>query len=300
MEIVILITIIILTALQLVGFYFAKVSLYPETESYDLTLSNEIERKIIDEAWYINLNKTDFFIKSKFNYDIHCIWIPNKQSKKTVIISHGYTLNLNGSIRYIEIFYIKGYNVLIYDQRFHGLTGGKNCTFGFYEKYDLESLVSWVLEKTGRDSLVGVHGESMGAAIALLHGAIDDRISFIISDCAFESLKTQFSNKLKADYKLPSFPLLLFADIATKILSNTFYHNISPIKNIEKIKTPILFIHGDSDSFTTYTQTKNLYEKKTGIKKLYLAEGADHAQSILVNKEKYTKIIHKFLEEINC
>ena len=138
----------------------------------------------------------------------------------------------------------------------------------------------------------------MGAATVLLHASIDDRINFAIADCPFESLKEQIKYRLKIEYKLPSFPIINLASLVNKIRIKAFYGNISPIKNIGNIKTPILFIHGDSDNYIPYYNTMDLYNSKQGIKKLYLAKGADHAKSFITDKVKYEKEVNEFLREI--
>lgn len=198
----------------------------------------------------------------------------------------------------MDMFYKKGFNVFVYDHRFHGKSGGENCTMGYYEKYDLKSCVDWVLNKIGQDSIIGTHGESMGAAIVLLHAAIDNRINFVIADCPYESVKEQFKHRLKIEYKLPSFPIINLASLVTKIKTKAFYGNISPIKIIGSIKTPILFIHGDSDTYIPYSHTVHLFNSKKGIKKLYLAKDANHAGSFLVDKIQYEKVVNEFLSEI--
>ncbi len=294
-----IIIIILLIILLLSGYYITKITLYPTTDKYDETYNRELSDGYFDDLYYKNLEKQEVYIDSDYGYKLHGIWFPNKDSKKTIIICHGYTINLNGAIRYMDMFYKRGFNVLLNDHRFHGKSGGENCSMGYYEKVDLKNWVTWVKNKVGKDSLIGTHGESMGAATVLMHAAIDDRLSFVIADCPFESVYQQFKYKLKFDYKIPAFPFLNFANLFTKIKIKTFYKDIAPIKIIENVNIPILFIHGDSDTFIPYSHTQHMYDLKKGPKQLYLAKGADHAQSYFVNKDEYRKVVYKFLDSMD-
>jgi len=295
--ILIIAAVLALTCLAM-GFYFVKISLYPETENYDETYRRELDNNYFDDGYYTGLEKVEVSIDSEFLYKLRGYWFPNKSSSRTIIIAHGYTVNLCASIRYLKMFHDRGFNILIYDQRYHGKSGGPNCTMGYYEKYDLKTCVSWVISETGEGSIVGIHGESMGASTALMHAAIDNRISFVISDCAFQNLHKQFAYRLKAEYRLPAFPLLSFANLATKIVTNQFYRNISPISEIDKVKIPVLFIHGDSDTYTLCSNTIDLYEKKKGIKELYLCRGANHAESLYVNRSEYERVVDNFINSL--
>lgn len=58
---------------------------------------------------------------------------------------------------------------MIYDQRRHGKTGGDTTSYGYYEKFDLQAVVDWLFIEEGEDLLLGIHGESMGAATTLLY-----------------------------------------------------------------------------------------------------------------------------------
>ncbi len=292
------IIIIILAILLCIGYYFSKFSLYPVTKDYDETYETEVSTGYFDDHYYKNLEKQEVYTDSDYGYKLHGIWFPNKDSKKTIIICHGYTYTLYGSIKYMDMFYKRGFNVLVYDHRYHGKSGGDYCSMGYYEKVDLKKWVTWVENKVGKDSIIGTHGESMGAATVLMHAAIDDRLSFAIADCPFESVYEQFKYRLKVEYKLPAFPFLNFANLVTRIKIKTFYKDISPIKNIENIEIPILFIHGDSDEFIPYSHTQHLYDSKKGPKQLYFAKGADHAKSYFVDKDEYKKVVYKFLDSI--
>lgn len=289
--------VVILCALLYVGYYFLKVSLFPQVQDYDEAFRFEADKGNIKETYYNDLAKEDVFITSNYGYKLHGTWLPN-DSKKTIIISHGYTCSLNCSIKYMDIFYNKGYNVLVYDHRYHGKSGGENCSMGYYEKFDLKSWVDWVINRVGEDGLIGTHGESMGAATVLMHAAIDDRTDFAIADCPFESLYEQFKYRLKEDYNLPAQPVLFFSDLWTKIIVKTNYKHVSPIGVIKDIKQATLFIHGEKDAFIPCDHTRHMYALKEGKKSLYIAPDADHAESFAIDQEKYQQVVVDFLESI--
>ena len=78
------------------------------------------------------------------------------------------------------------------------------------------------------------------------------------------------------------------------------FNAASPIKYIEDIEIPILFIHGDEDDYVPTSMVYDLYNSKTkGIKDIYIAKGAKHADALLSNPSKYNDVICKFLNKIN-
>jgi pimeloyl-ACP methyl ester carboxylesterase len=102
--------------------------------------------------------------------------VPRKNPKKAVLFFHGITWTRYGALKYEKTFREFGYGALIVDLRFHGATGGKNCSSVFHENYDARAWVDWLETELGENATIGTHGESLGAAVALQHAAIDDRV----------------------------------------------------------------------------------------------------------------------------
>jgi len=70
---------------------------------------------------------------------------------------------------------------------------------------------------------------------------------------------------------------------------------ISPIKLLDQISTPILFIHGDSDNFVPAFMVQAMYERKKEIKSLYLSKGSEHATAFNDNPEEYRRQVSIFI-----
>jgi len=285
--------------LGFLGNYFSGLVVTPKVKGYDETYQIEIKNKRFTENFYNSLPKEEMNVLSPFGYSIHSIYIPVKNSKKTVIFIHGQTFSLMGSFKYVEIFRKRGFNCLLADNRFHGKSGGKNSTFGFYEKHDLKALVDWVIQRNGKDSVVGFHGESLGSSICLLHAEFDPRPAFYILDGAIYDLTELLSDRLKKDFLLPEFPLVGLASGFSKIRTGVAFSDISPGKTIDKINSPLFFIHGGSDNYISSDHSKRLYEKAKARKKIWICPEADHSKSVIINRKEYDAQIGDFLADLN-
>lgn len=289
-------TLLILSAAA--GYYLSRKSLNPRTFDYEESYRTEVENNKFDDQWFRNLDKEEVYTTSREGYRLHGLWHPAKDSSKTVIFIHGYSYSLYGSVKYMKMFSDRGFNILLVDHRYHGLSEGKICTMGHKEKMDVVKWVNWVEDRVGRDTIIGTHGESMGAATALLHGEVDDRVNFIISDCAYQSLSDQFRYRLKKEFKMPAFPLLYLGNLFSKMRAGLSYGKVSPVESVKKVKIPILFIHGQDDNYTTPSNSINLHKAKNGPGFIYLVPGAGHGKSYETNPDNYKKVVYRFLD--NC
>ena len=292
-------SLILLTVLVLISLKFCKIIIYPKIKSYDYTYKNEIESNNLQD-FYSSLNKKAITIKSPYGYDLKGFFIPNDNSNKFIIICHGITANSNSSIKYASIFYKLNFNILIYDHRFHGLSGGKFASMGYFEKFDLKAYADWIFNQYGNNISLGVFGESMGAGTVMQYCGIDPRVSFCIEDCGYSDVEELFSIRLKEDYKI-NFPLFVsFTSLIMKIIYKWSFKKTSPIKYVKDLEIPMLFIHGDNDTYVPTSMVYELYNAKTkGIKKLYLCKGAKHANSFATDPQKYFAVISDFLKNIN-
>ncbi|MCD2500854.1 alpha/beta hydrolase [Clostridium sp. NSJ-145] len=266
-------------------------------------------RQMLEELWsrfgtdyrnYQNIPVEEVIIKSydglKLKGYFHRVY---KDSKKVVIMNHGYTANHYIDYQFTDIFFEEGYNVLLIDMRSHGESEGKVASYGYNESKDIGSWVRWIKDKIGEDAYIGLHGQSMGAATVMLYGATHPNdIKFIIEDCGFtsarEAIKFQFRK-----VKIPFWPLYDLIRVKVKRKYKFDFNNISPKDAIVNSDIPVLFIHGDNDKVVPTWMGKALYNEKNGeMDRLYLVQGAGHMEAYSKDKEKYKQVVKEFLDNI--
>ena len=268
------------------------------------SLSHILERERGDhrfsEEWYAGLTREPIRIPSPRGYTLAGeYWPVAGQSRGIVILSHGVTVNRNASLKYAQLFQDLGFSALAYEQCRHGESGGLYTTYGYYERYDLQAVVDWVKERFGGDILLGIHGESMGAAVLLQYaGLVEDGADFYISDCAYASIWEQLGYRLRVQYHLPVWPLLHLSAWLCRLRSGFVMKEACPLGAVPDIEKPVLFIHGEDDRYIPPEASKKLYEAKTrGDRSLVLVPGARHAQAQPVAPELYRRAVTDFLDQ---
>lgn len=110
-------------------------------------------------------------------------WIPARPApqdaapdwgRRTLLVCHGLASSKSNHLIMGQWGPTRGFNVLIFDFRAHGESGGQLTTFGDRERYDVLGAVRWLRGNRPEQSerIVGI-GASMGAA-AMIAAAADD------------------------------------------------------------------------------------------------------------------------------
>ena len=286
-----------------IGCYFANVAVGNfNLTTFATTFEKQRADSTFDVARWDSLVKHKINLESNYGYAVKGLFVENSNhSDTTMIICHGVACNRWLMIRYADLYLSMGYNVLLYDQRAHGESGGEYSTYGFTEKFDLQKMVEWVATQH-QGAVIGAHGESMGAATVLEHAGMINanipdslpHISFYIADCPYSDLKQQFAFRLKEEYHIPNVGIVEAASFWSHWLYGFWFGEVSPIAHIREVKIPILFIHGDADTYVPTSMGEALFEKKQAPKMIYLSPGANHGKSYLVNRDEYRSKLEQF------
>ena len=240
------------------------------------------------KEWYSNYTKNleprdagipqeDLWITTPDGVPLSCWLVRHQKAQGTIIYLHGVGDCKIGGIALASFFYSLGYNVFLYDSRHHGASGGKYCTYGFYEKHDVSTAIDYL---QGREDVrlgnVGIFGTSMGAAVAIQAAAVDVRIDGVVAEAAFTTLRSIAVDYQRRLIKLPWHFLRNVAFARSQTVAGFKARFVSPIEDVKKLHCPILFVHGIQDAFIDVEHSKQLYREAKEPKKLLLIEGANH------------------------
>lgn len=293
MIIIVIILLIILTALTLWLPSFAMTG-----NRQTLEEAMEWQKEHYDFSFYDKLEKKDYTVTSYDGYVLHAEFLRNPEpSSKYVIISHGYTDNRMGALKYAPVYLELGYNCIIYDLRGHGENEPTFTTYGIREGQDLNCLIGDTRERYSDMTELGIHGESLGAATTVTCLKYKPDVDFAVADCGFSDIE----NVLKNLYKTFHAPTVLvdIADIGSKVRYHYAIKDMRPIDSLDNNEIPLLFIHGADDTFILPKNSEDMYERTKGRKEFHTIPGATHANSVLTEPEMYGNIVKGFLADQN-
>ena len=250
-------------------------------------------------------NWQDIRMPSRFGYSLTGTFIPNQQTTdKTLIFLHGFSESRLAGLSYLNIYLNAGYNLLLVDSRAHGESGGQSVTWGVYEKHDVDQWVDWLRHRFPKGT-IGMHGISMGAATALLHAGLNEankRVSFYIADSAYSDLESlladQMSQRLQLPGNIPPQVLLPYANAVTYLRARFTFGAASPLRVVQQVTTPVLYIHGEADRLVPASMSQQLYSMTTGQRQIQLVPRADHVSSISTDRSRYRTVVQGFARSI--
>ncbi len=242
----------------------------------------------------------DTFMTFPEGYRCHAYYVKknadNANCQRTALLIHGWRDQA------IKFFYLArmyerefGYNVVIPDVYGHGQSDGDVVRMGWLDRLDM---LRW-LEAFKTDTMV-VHGVSMGGATAMMISGepIPDGIKDIrfVNDCGYTSVWDEFAGEMKARFGLPEFPLMYTSSLLCKLRYGWSFSEASALEQVSNSPHPILFIHGDQDTFVPTEMVYRLYEAKPAPKELWITKDTGHAQSYKNYREEYIRRVREFLK----
>ncbi|MBQ9387754.1 MAG: hypothetical protein IJU01_03725 [Lachnospiraceae bacterium] len=219
-----------------------------------------------------------------------------------VLIIAGRTESLLYSYYFADPFRQAGRNILVIDNRAHGLSEGKVSSLGQREYMDLLRWCALLHDVLGQKR-VFLHGVCIGASAALFaltSEGCPDYIEGMSAEGMYYSFYRSFDNHMKADRPdKMRFPIMQEVMLYIRLFSGANVVTDGPFKRIGLMKKPILFLYSKEDVYSTSDQAEYLYSHCTapGKKLVWFDRGA-HSRIRINDTEGYDRTLKDFLADL--
>ena len=247
------------------------------------------------------LPHTDVSITSSDGLKLCGKYYEYKKGAPLEILFHGHRgsaeRDLSGGVyRCFEL----GHNALIVDHRASGHSEGKVITFGIKERRDCVDWVNFAINNIDANAKIIITGISMGAATVMMMSAMDlpSNVVGVLADCGYTSSE-DIIKKVMRDMKLPADLLYPFARLGARLFGGFGLDEFSPIEAMKKCRLPIIFFHGDADSYVPcYMSEQNFEACVSDKKRLVIIEGAEHGLCFPAAMGKYVTELGDFFADV--
>ena len=200
-------------------------------------------------------------------------FIPNEASKKAVILCHGYPMD-KGDVLGSTVFLAREFNLLYFDFRALGKSGGFFSSGGAREVRDIDAAVTF-LEARGFKNGVGIFGFSMGGAAALL--SRNPSIKARVLDAPFAGLAAEMDHIFRP-WGLWRKPLLPLMKAWSLLLMGVNINSVNPVENTAAFTAPLLLVHGDADALVPVENSLAIKAANPAAE-LWVVKGAGHGDN---------------------
>lgn len=301
---------IMFIAIQLFGsFFFYSLAVQRGSKEFlqnnaDLEVSNEAMDLYLNGEWIDWVNAQPFeqlTLTARDGLQLSGYFLPAaKPSNKLVILTHGYLGNAKQMGLFGQFYHTEwNYNIFMPDARGHGKSDGNYYGFGWPDRLDLIDWTHLLVKNLGNSTEIVYHGLSMGAATVLMASgdeALPRQVKAIIADSPYQSVYQLFTYQMNRMFHLPAFPLLDSTSMLTKIRAGYSFREANAQKEVEKTTVPILYIHGQGDTFVPTEMAEELYWHTASDTELFLVPDANHGEAFALARNQYKRKVDFFIQ----
>ena len=238
----------------------------------------------------------DLYITSYDGLKLHAYFYENKNSDQYILLFNSF----RGSVRRDYCFRAMdlleaGKNVILIEQRGHGLSEGHTISLGRKEQNDVVSWVKYIQERFGKNKRITVAGTSLGASTVLFASdKLPPEVS-IFADSGYSTQKGIVKNIVKRKKLNPSICWSLL--YLSALIFGHFRLIDDAAKSVAKSKCRILMVHCTTDTIVPLEMNKELFETNKEHAQVVFFENIQHALAYYKEKEKYKKMFFDFLNK---
>jgi dipeptidyl aminopeptidase/acylaminoacyl peptidase len=223
---------------------------------------------------------------------------PPVESRAALIFVHGLGHNRQYMLDQAAVLYRNGYGALLIDLRNHGESGGEMTTLGFYEPYDIQAGIDFLLTRPEVDSeQIGVVGQSLGGVTAIRAAAQMPELRAVVVQSVFTSIEENIASGVRQITGLPAFPFAPMVIYFGQQETGLSIEQVRPIDDIAHISPrAVLLLHGQQDRTITPDNSQRLYDAAGEPKQLVWFPDAAHGGLMASDSELWETSIVSFLD----
>ncbi len=229
-------------------------------------------------------------------------YLPGEDSSPYLIFVHGIGSVRSGdnavelAARMVEL----GYNVLLFDLRGHGSSGGDKVSGGYFERWDVLGAFDYLVGRGVDPGRVGLMGFSMGAATSIMAAAEEPLITALMADSPYADASDLIAREAARKTPIPLWLMPIFIP-TTKLMAKAVYGidigELVPERAVAGLGYTILVIHGADDQRIPIEQGERVAGAAREGSSLWRAPGVDHVDAFLTYPDEYVGRVDEYLGE---
>ena len=239
------------------------------------------------------------FLSRRKDVSLSGWYVPGQDSSPHLIFVHGIGSVRSGdnavelAARMVDL----GYNVLLFDLRGHGSSGGDKVSGGFFEKLDVLGAFDYLVERGVDPSRIGLMGFSMGAATSIMAAAEEPRITAVAADSPFADASDLIAREAARKTPFPEWMMPIFIP-TTKLMAKQIYGidigSLVPEKSVAELGYPVIVIHGLADDRIPWEHGQRVASAAYEGSSLWLVPGVDHVDAFLTHPDEYVARVSEY------
>lgn len=198
-------------------------------------------------------------------------------TRGTILLLHGIGTSRYAMIAFAAKLATEGFNSVLYDSRANGESGGLNCTFGYYEKRDVQYVIDAVQQRYPHSRPIGIYGNSLGAAVSIQAMAVDERICCGVVESPFATLREVIHDYFQQKFLVPVSWIPDAALLRSEVIAQFVVDSVRPEHSARSITHPVMVSHGTLDANIDISYGRRVFAAIACPEKRFRAiEGGTH------------------------